>query len=115
MYATVFNTTDSPLVVDAEGRIIGGGDWGTVDTTADEAKVALDDDRLVIVEERKDHPAAEVFARTAVVRKSADALAKLDKDRLTALAEDNGVDPDQHKPELVRALAARGVTPTKES
>lgn len=50
MYKTAFNPGDSPVVVDGEGRTIGGGEWGTVQTTEDSASAALDSGALVIVE-----------------------------------------------------------------
>jgi hypothetical protein len=49
VYIPVHNPTEQPVVIDAEGRIIGGGEWGTVLTTEPAAKEAIDAGRLVRV------------------------------------------------------------------
>ena len=49
MFRTAYNTTDAPVVVDSEGRSIGGGEWGTVETTEDAVKAALEAGSLEII------------------------------------------------------------------
>lgn len=49
MYITAFNTTDRPVVIDDEGRTLGGQSWGPVLTTADQVKEALAAGALVKV------------------------------------------------------------------
>lgn len=47
VYAAAYNPTDSPVVIDGEGRTLGGRAWGPVETTEDAVKAALSDGRLV--------------------------------------------------------------------
>jgi hypothetical protein len=123
MYVTVYNTSSSAVTVDSEGREVAARDWGTVLTTADEAKVALESDVLVPVSEnaRQANPtAAAAIARTASIAERAAALADLDKGMLADLAVTGGWDPgtDPLKPDLVHGIAMREhivVPPAPES
>jgi hypothetical protein len=111
MYVTAFNTSSGPVTVDAEGRQIGSKDWGTIDTTADQAKAGVESGRLVIVDVAEDaHPhAAAAQQRTAQVAERFTHFESLDKEQLVAVAKDAGVPDadDAHKRDLAHALASR--------
>lgn len=112
VYSTVFNTTDQPIVVDAEGRAVGGREWGTVETLAEQAAAALSARHLVVIEKiakNADPRALAAAARTAEVSDRAGRLQGMEKDELTALALDAGVPGAEQasKPDLVALLAAR--------
>ena len=68
VYKTAFNTTDSPVVIDDEGHILGGHEWGTVETTADAVKSGLDSGRLVLVDATSDSGDLDPRARDALQR-----------------------------------------------
>lgn len=110
-FVTVYNTTDRPVLLDAEGREVGGREWGTAETTQDGAKVALASGSLILadVPEVGDvNPlAAAAAARTARLSDRRDTLGGLDPDMLTELGVTAGLSPDLNKTELVRALAFR--------
>lgn len=65
-YHTAFNTDTNPLVVDREGRIIGGNDWGTVDDSEQRGQELLEAGVLIIIDETSNaSPRAQmVFAET---------------------------------------------------
>lgn len=48
-----FNTTDGPVTIDAEGRIVGGGEWFDTKQTP-EIKAAVDRGELVVVSQPKE-------------------------------------------------------------
>lgn len=48
-----FNTTQGPVTVDSDGRIVGGGEWFDAKQTP-EIKTALDNGELVVVSQPKD-------------------------------------------------------------
>lgn len=48
MYVPAKNPTDAPVVIDFEGRVLGGGEWGVVDRHDDAAEAAIADGRLVL-------------------------------------------------------------------
>lgn len=117
MDRTAFNTTDRPLVVDDEGRVVPGLDWGTVSTTNDRVTSLLDQGLLVLVDEPKggvdaDSPAADAFDRTRAVASLRKQWGALSVDRLRDAAVDLGVvdaetADDSDKQTLVDALANR--------
>lgn len=94
---TAYNTGDSPVLIDNVGRTLGGGEWGTVDTTADAVKLAVSANRLRLFtggfpEGVQLAPqAAEAHATTDEVGRRADALGGLDRDSLAAIASDAGL------------------------
>jgi hypothetical protein len=49
----VFNPGDQPVVIDAEGHTLGGGEWADLDTGADHAKNLLDREQLLIPADSK--------------------------------------------------------------
>lgn len=93
MHKTAYNPTDGPMVVDEEGRVIGGRDWGTVNTTDPVAKVLLDDDSILLVDRSDDmNPdATAAFDRTDEVAKRHETVKGLDKDSLLEVAADAGI------------------------
>lgn len=115
MYRTAWNPADVPVVVDAEGRTIGGGEYGTVDTTDSAAKALLDAESLLLVSDPPSdadiNPALRAaLAATEARQVAAVALRGQDKADLVTLAEEHAPDlADADKPDLVDGLAARGV------
>lgn len=114
MYATAHNASDSPVVIDAEGRTIEGGGFGTVDTTADEVKDLAEDGVLHIFPELQAGPgqseeAEAAIAQTTAVRERAARLNGYEKDDLIKLAGKAGInEPNElHKDELETRLAFR--------
>jgi hypothetical protein len=97
MYVTAFNATSDPITVDGEGRVVHGGDYGTVETTFDGVRDYLaPGGGLVQVDVPEDssdvNPRAQrAAARTAAISSRADELAGLDKDVLAAAAAEAGV------------------------
>lgn len=49
----VFNPTDQPVVIDDEGRVLGGGEWAELDTTDDLIKSLLDREQLLVPADSK--------------------------------------------------------------
>lgn len=49
----VYNATDRPLVIDGEGRTLGGGEWTDLDTGSDLIAGLLDREQLVIPADSK--------------------------------------------------------------
>jgi hypothetical protein len=122
---TVFNTTDRPVVLDAEGREVGGGEWGTADSTAEAAKAGLEPGGGLVRAEIPDtgdvNPQARAAAeRTARLAERHTALTALDPKVLDRLAAKAGL-PEGNKTDLVRSLAFRedvavpGTATAKES
>lgn len=108
---TVFNTTDQPVLVDADGREVGGREWGTADTTAAATKAAFDNGSLIradIPAEGEVNPlAAEAAARTDRLTARRDFLQGADQATLDRLALAAGLPSDLNKTELVQSLAFR--------
>lgn len=48
MFRPAYNRTDRPVVIDAEGRQLGGLEWGAVDIELDEVKKAVDAGELFV-------------------------------------------------------------------
>ena len=69
-YVTAYNTTDRPVLIDDEGRTLGGGEWGPVLTTEEPARMALDAGTLVKVAEPKNLDDVTPEARSAFERTS---------------------------------------------
>lgn len=49
-YATGFNTTPGPLVIDRAGRSLGGGEWGALRPDEQPAKGLIADGQILLVE-----------------------------------------------------------------
>lgn len=97
MFVPAQNVSDSPVLIDADGRTLGGGEWGAVDRHDPHAQQAIGDSRLVI------HPDLEPTAdtvddarialeRAAVLEARRVELANLDADQLATLAVSAGLD-----------------------
>lgn len=123
MFAPAYNPTDHPVLIDARGRTLGGGDWGVVWRTGSHVVAAVDRDDLVVLSDAmvpKDLSAAAADARDAIeaaraAQEAHDDLEGLDKDVLVAALERVDVEhpaelAELHKPELVRELALAGVS-----
>jgi hypothetical protein len=120
-YRPAYNVLDRPVVVDDEGRTLGGGEWGVVESTSDAGRGALARGDVVLVDDdldtegtNRDALAAVEQART--LRERAEQFGALDKDRLEEFARDEGLLEDDErgrKRDLVTALARRShVDPT---
>lgn len=112
----VYNPTDTPLVIDAEGHVLGGSEWGTVESRDDTSGTLLTGRQLIEVDEPAGVPEHELnprFVRARKVHKDrkdkTERAAKLDKDKLRDLAEPLGVADDATKSELVEAVATSDV------
>lgn len=95
-YVPAQNVTGGPLVVDVDGRILGGGEWGAIDRHDPVAQEAVGDSRLAIhpdLDENGDIDEAASAAASDARKLEARRLeyANLDADRLAVLAENLGV------------------------
>jgi hypothetical protein len=91
-YRTVYNPTDSPVVIDDEGRIAAGREWTPVLASHELVRAAVDRAALVFVDPPKDeeglNPAAlDAFHRTAALNE-ADG-----PEELAQVADDTGATP----------------------
>lgn len=96
MYRTAYNPTASPVVVDDEGRIIGGREWGTYDTTEQAAKDALGRRDLIATDDPEGEPAADsnptamaAIQRTANIRERGEEVKGLDREVLEQVATEH--------------------------
>jgi hypothetical protein len=118
-YKLAYNPTDGPVVIDTAGRMIGGRDWGAVDTTDDLTKTAVEQGRLVLPDPpgKGARPEALHAHRHAqALSDRQEAFAAADKPRLQQLAADGdltGPDDEPSKTDLVALLVHSSVdTPT---
>lgn len=112
----VFNATDTPVRIDAEGHILGGGEWGTVESTDPPAKQAMRisalvevDDELATSDVTKINPAFVRSQREHKVKKDKkDKIDKLPKEKVAEVAarlpEDDQPDDDALRAELEKAI-----------
>jgi hypothetical protein len=108
----VFNAGDSPVVVSDDGRTIGGGEWGSAQSTDDTVKAAIAAGRLVTVDapdaDGDLNPVArESLDRTAKFVDRAEQLTSWDKSQLERFARNNsliGADDDPTVTELRRLV-----------
>lgn len=113
MYSTAYNRTESPIVVDEDGRTLGGGEWGTVDTTGELVKAAQAAGWVVVfpdLEATADTApdAREAIEQTKAIRDRSEAYGDLETDELEAIVAKAGGDPaDRHKRDLVHYLSYR--------
>ena len=113
MYKVAYNSTSGPVVIDDAGRVIGGGEWGVVDSTSDATKQAIDAGRLVWADEPPadgGNPAAiDAFEHGAFLTSRADALSAHDREQLAGFARSDGLlgedAPTPLKAQLVDLLA----------
>lgn len=118
MFKTAFNTTDTPVPAGRFGQLIGGNEWGTVETTDDVARAGLENGGLMLIDTPKasasvDDQASAAFDRTKTLRERGGKLDALDRDTLYELAVDAGMyddgDEQPYKADLVERLAASDV------
>jgi hypothetical protein len=117
MWKLVFNPGDTPLVVDENGRSLGGGEWGSVDSLDPAVKSHLDEDRLLVVDIPDDaldqghvNPAAYDAAKhVKEANERREQLKGVDKQKLLDFARDRQIvaehDDDPTKSKLVKHLA----------
>lgn len=101
MYKTVFNPSDSPVTVSASGRTVGGHDWGTVQTTEQEARSAIDNGYLLVQDELEQQEGAsynpsavEAHKRTADYADRHEKASNLDNEALYNLAVQHRLTPE---------------------
>lgn len=114
MYATAYNASDSPVVIDREGRTLEGGAFGTVETTSSEVKNLAAKGLIHVFPKLDKGPgqsdeAIAAIETTEAATKRAASLAQAAKEDLATIAGDAGIPrpDDLDKDELVYALAMR--------
>ncbi len=125
VYLAALNVSDSPVVVDDEGRMLGGGDWGPVRRN-EQVRVAADAGDLhlfpggVADEPGQNPEAVRAAKRAAELTERSAAFANLDREQLGGMAGDAGVLPEgvedlPDKDHLVERLALSSAeVPTAE-
>lgn len=99
MYQTVYNPSDQPVVLDASGRSVGGGEWATAQSTDDTTKAALASGQLVVAEPpAEDAPATHLnpqavaaFETTARYGERSEQIKDYDKAALEKVARREGL------------------------
>lgn len=117
MIRTGYNRTSAPIVVDAEGRTIGGREWGTYDSTEDAAQAAIKARDLIPLNidiATASNPSATAqaaFARTEQVKQRAEQVKALDKDVLHETAVESGLIAPADEPSVsdLRATVAEAI------
>lgn len=90
-YVPVCNVTDRPLVVDGEGRTLGGGEWGATLKSAEQVKAALGRGELVELDGDAGTPEAKAAVDLArILEQRAGAFGKLDRDALLEHTGEHG-------------------------
>ncbi len=51
IYQTVYNTTDQPVVIDADGRTVGGREWASVRSDSVHVLEAVNSSKLAVVDD----------------------------------------------------------------
>lgn len=124
MIRTGYNPTAAPVVVDAAGHMIGGGEWGTYESTEDAAKAAIDAGTLLDVDadiDKSSNPSAAAqvaFKRTKEIKERAEKAKKVEKaDLREAAVEADLIEEtaDPHLPELRVTVAEATHVPLPES
>ena len=122
MYRTAFNPTDSPQPSSDNGKTIGGGEWGTVDTTDASVQASIDSGALLYVEVPDDLndgvnrvPAAtDVLVESARLEERRAEAGELSKEELVVIAIENGLlgknDEAPNRAELEAQLIASDVS-----
>lgn len=113
-YITAYNTTDTVLVVDEDGRTIDGHGWGTVDTTSELVKGATEAGWLELYRDLDAGPgqnpaATEAIEETKATVARAEVYSELEADHLRRIATDAGYEGEEtSKSGLVAYLSHRG-------
>lgn len=106
MYAVAHNVTDRPVVIDDEGRVLGGGEWGALDTTDETAKAALEAG-YVVTPTVAGGVARDVELAVELVDQLEERRAQVatfDLRQLRVLARANGLDADDTPAEPIDEL-----------
>ena len=118
-----FNTTDAPIVIDADGRSLGGYEWGAVRAATQIVRAHVDGGRLVLhpeleagkVPDDADPAVAAAADRAAELRARAEAASALEPEVRIRLATAAGILPEDRDanadpvPDLEVALAYSSV------
>lgn len=67
MQKVAYNSSDSPIVISDEGHVLGGREWGPVETTEESVKAAVDAKTLIFQKDAGDEPNSEAKAAQAEV------------------------------------------------
>jgi hypothetical protein len=62
MTRSAFNPTDTPVVIDDEGRVLPGLEHGDVDPDAPEVEAAVEQGRLILADDEPKPPAKKATA-----------------------------------------------------
>lgn len=114
-YRLGYNTTDSPLVVDEEGRVIGGHDWGAVQMGDQLADSLLEERTLVLVDvdltEVSNERAVAAASFVDMLNERAAATKTLPKTRLRTAAREAGIVEEDENPTVaeLRELVTEAV------
>jgi hypothetical protein len=108
VYVTVFNPSDSPVLLDEQGRSVGGGEWSPAETTDSVTKAALDSGGLLKVEapegdfdrNRQSPQAIEAFERTSKYAERGEQLEGKDKAALRKIADKHGMVEEGDDPKV---------------
>lgn len=117
-YQVAYNPTDAPVLIDFEGRSLGGREWGVVDRSDELVVAALEADRLrtypsgVDAADDTDPDALAANTLAAELEDRRGRLGEVAVDELRAAAVRAAVVPadqadDVDKPRLVRMLTRR--------
>lgn len=113
MYKTAFNTTNSPIVVDTQGRQVGGGEWGPADSAFDGTQAAITNGTLTWTATEPDADSNPAYVEAHNRTQEMEARRKeLQAASVKALREAAG-DEDASKTELITQLAGTD-TPVAE-
>lgn len=116
-YVLAYNPSDGPVLIDGQGRTVGGREWMAVDNTDPVAKLAFDSERLLQPEpptKNADPHAVAAAKEAARLTARAKKLAALDKDVLLDAARTAGLvaeDDTPHKNDLVALLTRTDIDP----
>lgn len=108
-YRLAYNPLDTPVVVDAAGRTIGGQEHGLADDNSPEVKDATSDDRLVFVEVNRDNNNTRAVValsdRAVEVERRRAALMGRGRGDLHRMARERGLSSEQTDGQLAAELA----------
>lgn len=95
MFVTAYNRTETPAIIDDNGRVLGGFEWGPVGVAQQRAQDAVNRGALVIVDvDAPNLSSAEANAAsdaTAALEERAQAFDALDQDDYDAAVEAAGL------------------------
>lgn len=110
MYELAYNSTNGPVTVDADGRVIGGGEFGAADPSDPVTVVAVAGGLTMVTDKPEDGPAADAARR--IERLNARLGEYLAQDQPALLRQANALGlqtTDRSKETLARSLAHHAV------